>query len=74
MSSKPRFDNVSCSQCGKSFGPGDHGYSHCSDHTVVMCPKCKSTEVERIHHSESFALPECWAWHCGDCAHQWGVE
>jgi hypothetical protein len=27
-----RFENVSCSQCGKAFGPGDSGYSHCSDH------------------------------------------
>ena len=27
-----RFDNTSCSQCGKEGGPGDHGYSHCSDH------------------------------------------
>jgi len=29
---KPHFENVSCSQCGKSFGPGDHGYSHCEAH------------------------------------------
>ena len=21
-----------CSQCGKGFGPGDHGFSHCVDH------------------------------------------
>ncbi len=28
----PRFDDVTCSQCGQSFGPGDHGFSHCSDH------------------------------------------
>lgn len=27
-----KFKNVSCSQCGGSFGPGDHGYSHCRDH------------------------------------------
>lgn len=30
--SKPRFDNVSCSQCGEDFGPGDHGFSHCEHH------------------------------------------
>jgi hypothetical protein len=29
-----RFSNVSCSQCGQEFGPGDHGYSHCSDHLM----------------------------------------
>ena len=23
---------VSCSQCGRDFGPGEHGFSHCSDH------------------------------------------
>lgn len=27
-----RFANVSCSQCGRSFGPGNSGYSHCSQH------------------------------------------
>ncbi len=29
---KPKFEKTYCSQCGKEFGPGDHGYSHCSDH------------------------------------------
>jgi hypothetical protein len=29
----PRFANVSCSQCGRDFGPGDHGFSHCKHHT-----------------------------------------
>lgn len=28
----PRFANVSCSQCGGEFGPGDHGYSDCRSH------------------------------------------
>jgi hypothetical protein len=27
-----KYDNVSCSQCGRSFGPGDHGFSHCDQH------------------------------------------
>lgn len=27
-----RFPEVSCSQCGQSFGPGDSGFSHCRDH------------------------------------------
>ena len=27
-----KYANVSCSQCGRSFGPGDHGFSHCQDH------------------------------------------
>lgn len=29
---KPRFEKTSCSQCGREFGPGDSGYSHCADH------------------------------------------
>jgi hypothetical protein len=27
-----KFENVYCSQCGREFGPGNHGYSHCKDH------------------------------------------
>ena len=27
-----RFDNVWCSNCGRDFGPGDHGFSHCESH------------------------------------------
>lgn len=26
------FDNVSCSQCGQSFGPGFNGFSACRNH------------------------------------------
>ena len=29
------FENVSCSQCGREFGPGEHGFSHCADHSSV---------------------------------------
>lgn len=28
----PRFQNVSCSSCGQSFGPGNEGFSHCDNH------------------------------------------
>lgn len=28
----PRFDNVGCSECGRGFGPGNTGFSHCADH------------------------------------------
>lgn len=31
----PRFPNVSCSQCGRTFGPGDHGYSECRKHKAI---------------------------------------
>lgn len=30
--SRTKFQSVSCSQCGQSFGPGDHGFSHCKNH------------------------------------------
>jgi len=30
-----RFPNVSCSQCGQDFGPGDYGFSFCASHAVV---------------------------------------
>lgn len=26
------FPDTFCSQCGRGFGPGMHGYSHCKDH------------------------------------------
>lgn len=26
---------TSCSQCGGSFGPGKHGFSHCDQHTYA---------------------------------------
>lgn len=29
---KPRFQETHCSQCGSTFGPGDHGYSDCDRH------------------------------------------
>ena len=32
LPSKAAFEKVSCSQCGRDFGPGEHGFSHCSDH------------------------------------------
>lgn len=34
----PMFENVSCSQCGESFGPGDHGFSSCRDHQNIKQP------------------------------------
>lgn len=27
-----RYQETFCSQCGAEFGPGDTGYSHCSQH------------------------------------------
>ncbi len=33
---QPKFNETSCSQCGAIFGPGDHGYSHCSNHKGML--------------------------------------
>ncbi len=30
-----KFDSISCSSCGGSFGPGDCGFSDCRDHRIV---------------------------------------
>lgn len=32
----PRFTNVYCSNCGREFGPGDHGFSHCESHQHLV--------------------------------------
>lgn len=29
-----KFKQTFCSQCGKEFGPANHGYSHCTDHVA----------------------------------------
>lgn len=31
----PKFTETSCSQCGGTFGPGDHGFSHCENHAYA---------------------------------------
>jgi hypothetical protein len=31
----PKFAETFCSQCGGAFGPGDSGFSHCSDHRAA---------------------------------------
>lgn len=36
------FENTWCSQCGRDFGEGEHGFSHCSDHSPKgQCADCK---------------------------------
>lgn len=45
-----RFENVFCSQCGGSFGPGDSGYSHCSQHTASSSLVAKRMkEIKRLN-------------------------
>lgn len=31
-----RFKSVFCSQCGRSFGPGNAGFSSCSQHAGMV--------------------------------------
>ena len=35
METAPRFEVTYCSQCGGTFGPGDHGFSHCENHSEI---------------------------------------
>lgn len=61
----PRFANVACSQCGRDFGPGDSGYSHCSDHTPatvadvrrIVREELRDYQLEKDVTSESTATP-----------------
>lgn len=32
----PRFAETFCSSCGRGFGPGDHGFSHCDNHAHLI--------------------------------------
>ena len=32
-----RFERTYCSQCGGKFGPGNSGFSHCTDHSPIGC-------------------------------------
>jgi hypothetical protein len=33
---RPRYDKTFCSNCGREFGPGDHGFSHCDSHEGIL--------------------------------------
>jgi hypothetical protein len=47
----PRFAAVSCSQCGADFAPGNHGYSHCSDHRPEGCVGSMANRLDALMHS-----------------------
>lgn len=51
-----KFRTVSCSQCGNDFGPGDHGFSHCADHSrkESESPKPDEGETYRDHHRRTW--------------------
>lgn len=33
---QPKFPYTYCSQCGESFGPGNHGFSECESHKGMV--------------------------------------
>jgi hypothetical protein len=44
------FAEVSCSQCGETFGPGEHGFSACDEHGIGMGefspePECRAPRM-----------------------------
>jgi hypothetical protein len=51
-----------------------HGECHDKDRCKPgeqVCT-CGSTDVARVWHAPTFALPECWFWYCHECEHEWG--
>lgn len=39
----PRFAQTHCSQCGQATGPGNSGYSSCTDHHPIALVKLRAT-------------------------------
>lgn len=52
----PKFENVSCSQCGQEFGPGDHGFSHCQNHRPEGWPPFREGQVVEIKGNKHLGL------------------
>ena len=46
----PKFPETSCSQCGQGFGPGNNGFSHCSQHeyAAATTPALKAIRLRAI--------------------------
>jgi len=49
LSIKARFGTTSCSQCGNTFGPGEHGFSACSEHEAIAARAEALEHFERQH-------------------------
>lgn len=56
-----KFVKTYCSQCGGEFGPGDSGYSHCSDHWSPGVQRAMAVFEAGLakRHADRFGLP----WH-----------
>jgi hypothetical protein len=51
------YPETFCSQCGRGFGPGPHGYSHCKDHDKHWVEFENLTMAQQ---SEAMALRPKW--------------
>jgi hypothetical protein len=51
-----KFEKTFCSQCGGEFGPGDHGFSHCSTHRTLAKAKADPMWATRRIEQMSQAL------------------
>jgi hypothetical protein len=58
MNVRPKFEVTYCSNCGGRFGPGNHGYSHCEQHTAPEQASAKARETR----AEAYAQ-----WIADDC-------
>lgn len=74
MQPHPRFPTVSCSQCGRSFGPGNSGFSHCDQHrprpSVALTLGAEFLEISMRAKAIGFKLvpvdaPACNDWQPG---------
>ncbi len=54
-----KFENVSCSECGQEFGPGDHGFSHCENHRLLLIARRCAKARPQSYYSEPF-WPHDW--------------
>ena len=60
------FENVWCSQCGKDFGEGERGYSHCSDHSPKgQCANCKWAQEKEDRYDQMRCC-------CDESPNAWG--
>lgn len=42
-----KFAQTWCSQCGREFGPGNHGFSHCENHAAIDALAAKLAKMTR---------------------------
>jgi hypothetical protein len=48
-----RFDKTYCSNCGREFGHGNSGFSHCKDHRTARALKAHHERNRKIIENEA---------------------